>query len=309
LFFETKEGRPALEVLIAKREHQLRSTEKELSKLLSDFEGSIKKTQKADSGIEDLYGHYKKDITQYNWLGDEESSQAVREILVVAQKSPRRSPADHAVAPSKVQRERLMKQQLSQLREMSLEIAHRARSKRFVESIWNILKPSTLDKVQHLYCSSPSCTGTTDLRLLFSIPHCGHTACKECLSLRTDDETCVRPGCNSRASEGNLIRMADLGSSDSQHVGKGFGNKLNAIVRLVQGIPKSDQGIVFAPNEEIIGILETMFDYYDISYHSPALSRRNMAAKHMEDFKTNTDPKTRKKLMILNLGSESAAGV
>jgi hypothetical protein len=29
----------------------------------------------------------------------------------------------------------------------------------------------------------------------------------------------------------------------------------------------------------------------------------------MEEFKTNKDPKTRKTLIILNLGSESAAGV
>jgi hypothetical protein len=74
-------------------------------------------------------------------------------------------------------------------------------------------------------------------------------------------------------------------------------------------MPASDQGIVFAPNEEIISILETVFDHYDISYHSPGRGRHTASAKPMEEFKTNKDPKTRKTLIILNLGSESAAGV
>jgi hypothetical protein len=159
-------------------------------------------------------------------------------------------------------------------------------------------------------CSSPGCHGTTDLRLLFLIAHCGHTACKKCLESRPDDEVCVHPGCNSHASEGSLIRMTDLGSSEGQTVGQGFGNKLDAIAQLILGIPDDDQGIVFAPNEEIIGILEEVFDHHEISYHSPGRNRhRASAAKLMEDFKTNTDPERRKKLIILNLGSESAAGV
>ncbi|CAI9629660.1 unnamed protein product [Alternaria burnsii] len=145
--------------------------------------------------------------------------------------------------------------------------------------------------------------------MLFSIPYCGHTACKECLELRTDDETCVHLGCNSHASEGNLIRMADLGSNESEDTGQGYGNKLEAIVQIVCRMPASDQGIIFAPNEEIVSILETVFDHCDVSYHSPGRGRLTASAKLMEEFKTNKDPKTRKKLIILNLGSESAAGV
>jgi hypothetical protein len=223
LIFETEEGRSALEVLIEKRSRQLRSTEKELLRLLSEFEGSMEQISNTESGIKELYGHYKKDVSQYNWLGDDESSQRVRAMLKTAQKTPRRD-TTALEETSKVQRERMIKQQLSQLRDISLELAHRTRSKRFVVSIRDHLQLAALDKIQPLRCSSPSCKGTVDLRLLFSIPHCGHTACKECLELRTDDETCVHPGCNSHASEGNLIRMADLGSNEGQDTVQGFGN-------------------------------------------------------------------------------------
>jgi hypothetical protein len=109
-------------------------------------------------------------------------------------------------------------------------------------------------------------------------------------------------------SEGNLIRIADLGSSKGQNAGQGFGNKLEAIVQLVCGMPASDQGIVFAPNEEIIDILETVFDLYEISYHSPRQGQSN-ATKIMENFRDDKDPMTRKKLIILNFGSELAAGM
>ncbi|KAL1794299.1 hypothetical protein ACET3X_007720 [Alternaria dauci] len=308
LLFQTEEGKDALELLIEKRSRQLHSTEKGLLRLLSEFEGLMRQTPNTESGIRDLYVHYKKDVTQYNWLGDDESSQSVRALLKEAQKTPRKGFTDLRKT-SKSQRERLIKQQLSQLRDMSLELAHRKRSGRFVVSIRDHLQLVGLDKIQSLRCSSPSCKGAINLQMLFSISHCGHTACNECLESRTDDETCVHPGCNSHASEGSLIRMADLASTEGQDTRQGFGNKLEAVVRLVCGIPASDQGIIFAANEEIIAILETVFDHHDISYHSPSRSRHAASAKLIEDFKTNKNPKTRKKLIILNLGSESAAGV
>jgi ABC-type uncharacterized transport system YnjBCD substrate-binding protein len=45
LLFETEEGKSALELLIEKRSQQLRNTKNELLRLLSDFEGLVKKTQ------------------------------------------------------------------------------------------------------------------------------------------------------------------------------------------------------------------------------------------------------------------------
>ncbi|CAN9214751.1 unnamed protein product [Alternaria alternata] len=119
LLFETEEGRSALQVLIEKRSRQLRSTEKELLRLLSEFEGSMKQISNTESSIKELYGHYKKDVTQYNWLGDDESSQRVRAMLETAQKTPRRD-TTAIEETSKVQRERMIKQQLSQLRDILL---------------------------------------------------------------------------------------------------------------------------------------------------------------------------------------------
>lgn len=308
LLFETEEGKSALESLTEKRSQQLHSTKKELLKMLSAFEGLMKKSKNNEPTIEDLYGHFQKDISRSNWLGDDESSQIVRGLIKQAQKTPKSGLADDPDL-SKDQRERLIKQELSQLRDTSLELAHRARSRRFAVSIREHSVLAKRDE-EPIRCSSPDCNGIADIQLLFMIPHCGHTACKECLGSRTDDEACIHTGCNSHVNESSLIRMADLGSGKDQIEGQDFGNKLQAIAQLVLASPDEDQGIVFAPNEEIISILENVFDRYEIAYHSPGRSgHKASAAKLMEDFKTNINVKKRKKLIILNLGSESAAGV
>jgi hypothetical protein len=317
LLFETEDGKSGIEILMTKRSQQLQSTQSELQKLLAGFEGLMivetrrrgkdkKNKATAEPSIVDLYGHFKQDITKHNWLGDEEASQRVRELLMKAAQAPKLSFSELKDV-SEIQRVRLVKQRLSTLREVALEYAHRTRSKRFIDSIQAHLQSQT-GNLDSLKCSSPGCDGIASLDQLHSITHCGHTACVNCLKARLDDESCVSPGCNSLTSDGSLIRMSDLGSSEDESKGQTFGNKLKTIVQLIQALPSDDQGIIFAPNEEIIGILETILDHYGVSYHSPSRNKRT-SAKIMEDFKTNNSPKTMKKLLILNLGSESAAGV
>ena len=102
--------------------------------------------------------------------------------------------------------------------------------------------------------------------------------------------------------------MSDLGLNEGQTASHSLGKKLDAIIDILEKMPKADQGIVFAPNEEVINILEKIFKQYKISYISPSHSRRAALAKLVEEFKSNNST-TKKKLLILNLGSESAAGV
>ncbi|KAF1836344.1 hypothetical protein BDW02DRAFT_616202 [Decorospora gaudefroyi] len=320
LLFETDDGVSGIELLIGRRSEQLESTKDQLMGLLTGFEGLMiierkkarkeKKNKTSDPGIVDMYGQFTKDITQYNWLGDEEASQGIRRLIQRAAKSPK---STFAKSKSTTEEKQfgLLKERLSQLRDVALEFAHRSRSQRFVASIRDHLQSPTPNKDHTRTCSSPECDGATSLDELHLIAHCGHTACKRCLESRHDDETCVQPGCNAHAIDGNLIQMSDLGSDECEGTGRSFGNKLESIAELVDRLPADDQGIVFAPNEETISILEYVFNHYEISYLSlnRNTSRRAASAKVMEDFKTNQDPKTKKKLLLLNLGSESAAGV
>jgi hypothetical protein len=78
------------------------------------------------------------------------------------------------------------------------------------------------------------------------------------------------------------------------------------MAQLILKTPKDDQCIVFVPNFETISTVEAVLQHFSISYY--ALSNKRTAASLVEEFKTCRDAETRKKVLLLNLGSESAAG-
>jgi hypothetical protein len=158
-----------------------------------------------------------------------------------------------------------------------------------------------------LTCDSVTCEGSVSAEDLFISSQCGHTACRRCLSLRTDEDSCVHPACSVPVQDSNLIKTTIFGSTTQESKDHSFGQKLDRVAKLIDDFPSDDQGIIFASNEETIEILEDAFDIYGISYHSLRAART--AAKKIEDFKHNTHPTERKKVIILNLGSEFAAGM
>ena len=83
---------------------------------------------------------------------------------------------------------------------------------------------------------------------------------------------------------------------------------MQAVIQLISKFPKGDQGVVFAPNDETVEILEDVLDYREIPYHSLRGCKAATSAKVIEDFKADDDPDQQSKVLILNMGSESAAG-
>ncbi|KAF3033362.1 hypothetical protein E8E12_001636 [Didymella heteroderae] len=85
---------------------------------------------------------------------------------------------------------------------------------------------------------------------------------------------------------------------------------MNAIARLIRKLPLNDQGLVFAPIEETIVMLGEVLGHHNIAYYTPSGNSRQ-AAKVIEEFKTSVheDPEDRPKVLLLNLTSETAAGV
>jgi hypothetical protein len=158
-------------------------------------------------------------------------------------------------------------------------------------------------------CSSPQCEGTARPSQLHLITHCGHTACDDCLTSRVDDDTCVHPLCTVAIQSVNLVKLTDLGSKVEETKDHSFGRKVEAIVDLVSSFPEDDQGLVFAPNDSIVEVLEDIFDHHGIIYHSLRGRRASEKAKIIESFKNEKDPGKQRKVLILDLGSESAAGM
>jgi SNF2 family DNA or RNA helicase len=304
LLFKTSSGTSALEVLTELRSTQLRSVQMELRELMAGFEGLSKSDELCE-----LYSRFKHDILEFNWLGDDHASRLARFQLNKAKLAPIRSAFPELKGTTEVMRARLAKKRLSNLRETARDLAHLVRSERFISAIQHLLGPlSNTKKGQTFLCSHPDCDETASLAQLRLITHCGHTACEKCLAMRTDTDTCVHPMCSLFVQGVNLVRVTDIGSTTEPAGEQWFGRKMETITHIISKFPKGDQGVVFAPNDETVEILEEVLEYQDISYHSLRGCKATTSAKIIEDFKTDDDPDHQSKVLLLNMGSESAAG-
>ncbi|KAH3990038.1 hypothetical protein HBI26_002010 [Parastagonospora nodorum] len=304
LLFRTSEGTSALAGLTTLRSSQRNSVQSELRALLAGFE-DLKKSDE----ISDLYDRFKQDITEHNWLGDEYASRVARNMLIKAKKAPNSSAFPELKGSKTEQKSKFAKKLLSDLRETARDLAHLIRSERFIKAINDLMGPLTKrENGQAFTCSHPDCDGMARLSQLRLITHCGHTACEGCLSTRTDVDKCVDPMCSLFVQGVNLVKVTDLGSRTEPASERYFGRKMEDVIKIISRFPRGDQGVIFAPNDETVEILEEVLDSHGVAYHSLRGCRGATSAKIIEDFKTNDDPDDQSKVLILNMGSESAAG-
>ncbi|KAF2688013.1 hypothetical protein K458DRAFT_294513 [Lentithecium fluviatile CBS 122367] len=304
LLFKTGKGESSLDCFRDIRRRERREIKERIRSLLKDLRVGC--LRKLSDPTEDHYLAFKRDIQSGNIFGDEVVRLSVGELVRKVDEEvsiPRTKKKDTAPKDRTA-----LKQLASELRATAHEFSVAVRSVRFVKSINSLLPVITAgnDGSSHA-CNSSSCTRTATLDQLYLISHCGHIVCAPCLQARTDSEACPRQGCEIPIQTKNLIKVSALGSRKDDVSRKSFGRKLDSISALIKRLPKNDQGIVFIPNDGVSKDIEDAFNHHKILFHSLS-TRKAGAAKILEDFKTNTDPQKRKKVLILNLASETAAG-
>jgi site-specific DNA-cytosine methylase len=293
--------------LIKTRAVEQEIVESEIRDILIGFESLTND----DLEVSRHYDSFKKDVTSLHGLGDGDTSGRIRQLLheaaAKAQKNPKRLPGMtglKAVALSKA-----LKMHISQLRELARNLVHRVRSLRFIATIKKVAPYLSSRQEPATFKCSSECTGTASIHQLRLITECGHLACEDCVTVRDNNETCLHAHCSARVTLLDMIKITDLGEPEEaeKQADHGFGNKLSAIAQLLKNTPKEDQCIVFVPNPETISDVADVLDHFNISFHALTGNKRS-AAKLVEDFKNNRDEETQKKALIVNLGSESAAG-
>lgn len=303
LLSESANGESSLQSTLMIRSEQCRQTASDLLAEMIKFN-----VPENVSEVHERYMHFVNDVNELNWLGDSDATAWVHKLFIescqplndkASLQSPDEKPTDEPT-----------KQTVSNVRELARELVFRIRSERFLTTIQRfvqLLKNSTA--YQHS-CSAPDCEGKAFLADIRILTTCGHVTCDRCLSKRLNDNACIHPACGLVVQESSLLSVSDLkpNSNNNQSRGRSFGKKLDAITDIIKNFPDSDQGLVFAPNDEVLDILETVLDYHDISYHSLRRSRAPQAAKVIEQFKRATGLK-KKTVLLLNLESETAAGV
>ena len=86
-----------------------------------------------------------------------------------------------------------------------------------------------------------------------------------------------------------------------------YGRKMGSILDLLESLPKEDQAVVFVPSEDVVNVMERALSVRGIQHHSPSRNRSE-SARVLERFKHDSNPKTMRKVLILNSSSELAAG-
>jgi site-specific DNA-cytosine methylase len=302
LCFKSMGEGAGLDGLIQKRRDQIEATTRDIQDCLLEAE----RYEKLSKDKDNHYSGYKRAIKSTNVLGDEDACRVIRRLITAVEQQGINS--RNAIKPAKCAEQ--LKTITSTITSYAQELTLRQRSFRFIEAVQGLLPTiSASDNAQTPRCDSPQCEGTaSDLSQLFLISHCGHLACEPCLTTRADNECCVHDGCSAPALPSNMINVPELGSTRDGSAGASHGEKLATICRLIQSVSDDDQAIVFVPNEYDIDIVTEALEEHDISHHAVSKSRRD-AADIIDDFQKNSDPEERKRVLVLNLGDESAAGV
>lgn len=323
LLYETSEGESGLETLAQKRLEQRRETEREISRLMRAFEwhkrvgfkglkpGDPKKAEKEENTVPKLYSSFVQDIKRHAWLGDNDATSNAKRLLTKAETNPTPGGLEELKEVSPEKKIKEAKTIMSHLRDSCVELALRTRSERFITTVQQLLQPLCEGSLDPISCDAPHCQRKATISAMYLASQCGHLTCEPCMLSRGDDENCVVPGCSCTVQTGDLIKATDLGTTGEKTGGHSYGRKTDDIAKLIMRIPSNDQCLIFAPNDETVAMLGGVMDHHSIPYYTPCGCNSRLAAKIIEEFKASKDedPADRPKVLLLNLTSETAAGV
>ncbi|KAK7727497.1 hypothetical protein SLS57_002970 [Botryosphaeria dothidea] len=191
------------------------------------------------------------------------------------------------------------------------------RSLRYARSVLKIYQQfQQSDATRDWDCGNKShLAPASDVTLLVG---CGHVLCQDCLGTAISEERCCISGCNMGIREHSVLSSDKLRRCEDVSVSsKSFGRKLDAVIELLEGIPDEEQAIIFVQSYRMMSMVNEALTSQGISAYAID-NVSESASDDIENFINNpkyTDKRKGKvnnkfrKVLILNLGDESAAGM
>ncbi|KAF4160765.1 hypothetical protein CNMCM6069_007550 [Aspergillus lentulus] len=179
------------------------------------------------------------------------------------------------------------------LRNIMSEWVLRERALRFLRTV-RMLQTNT--ETSGCHCCREEVQSRSDLNVVGS---CGHALCKDCAEKTVRFEECIVDNCRGSGTRFNMISAASLGFEGDRSTQYG-GRKMDKLVEIVKAIPNQERAILFIQFPGLIHVASKAFDLAKIT-HTVITARDT---KKIEEFKRGNE-----KVVILNLGSETAAGL
>lgn len=199
------------------------------------------------------------------------------------------------------------------LRNLAKELVSRVRALHFFKivravQLWQSKLPAGGGISQ-----APACSGcktvVQDPSAIYVLGLCGHTACESCLAAPERGGECIVAGCDASAHNHHIHKATELGQEDRKaREGRHYGKKLEEIMDLIKRkIPVDEQVLLFVQFDDLMGKVSAALKDHGIEHSAIAEKSRRSASKLMDDFQENQG-KNKKKVLVLNLADESAAG-
>ncbi len=287
-----------LEALIAKRQAEYKALTDELRGLIGRAE-----KLKAKCGNADVhYSTWKTGIEQ-NSLGDAAVTAVVRAMYHQS------IPVSDPVKERQLDNVKELRTLADNLRATSQGLTSRHRSLRFLRAIELLQRNFSGNQAEHLNpCGCPTCkrelVSASDISVLSL---CGHVACKTCLADRDHSESCVVPHCKASVHGFHILKAESLGAKDNDSLQTSRGQKMDKLIALLHAIAPADQAILFVQNYDLMDAVKDVLETQKISFC--AIQKSAACTAQIEDFQENRDQDTRKKVIVLTLSDESAAGL
>ncbi|KAF2711037.1 hypothetical protein K504DRAFT_532750 [Pleomassaria siparia CBS 279.74] len=199
---------------------------------------------------------------------------------------------------------------LTAIRGLIGEYVGRLRSLRYFQSI-RCLQLAQTNNIGTAMSSCHKCKNNVAVAQLFLVGPCGHIGCTTCVGEAIEaghGDTCPIVGCQCPALLAAAHKATELGSEDpSTRTGKHYGKKLESIVQLINNIPKDDQVLLFVQFEDLLEKCKEIFADKGVRYYAISSKSGKNASEEMTNFQLHTGA-SKKKVLILNLADETAAG-
>lgn len=192
------------------------------------------------------------------------------------------------------------------LRGLSDELVSRARALRFAKTVRRV-QPWQSEGMAAPVCSYCHCKASAPEKITV-LGLCGHLVCDDCLASTVSGRDCVVTGCRADVLDYHKIKACELGHRDQTVTSATFyGKKLVEIIQLIKDLPANDQVLLFVQFDDLMETISSALCDHGLTHYALTEKASKHAPKMMEKFQSNTS-ETKRKVMLLNSGNESAAG-
>jgi len=290
-----------LGALIAAREKQFLQTKQALKKKLIKAAALKKRCGKLDNH----YEQWSFSVRQQNFLGDPEATQTVGSLI-------RDSMRIAGESPGSEKEKKELRALVQELRVLSETMTSRMRALRYIEAVQKLQSVSAMSRANSAdICHCERCDGSGEMSTPLMVNTlCGHIVCCTCLDQRPEreEDCCAVNNCTAAAPPYALYEAEAFAVEENIQPQAHYGKRLQDITSLIHNTPKEDQVVMFVQNYELMSTTKDALRSDSISYHAVEATS-SISADQIEDFQENSDQATRKKVLLLNLADESAAGV